>query len=832
MEHGRSAPRWRVCARVVQVKVVTACMAWLQACGGGGDAPVAPQGEPPSIVATSPSAGRAAAPPAATGGPGTSFRFSLPANRITSAAVYDAEGRLVRTLWRGEPLASGWTTRVWDQLDDAGRPAPDGPYEVRVVHHGVQYRWTGAIGNSSDRSGGRSHRSFTPPTSFSADSGRLHVALGYNEQQNPIQGFALGSPQVNHPAVSFTDPFSAASIVASDGARLYWANTGGLAKQSFVAAFELGTARPHRFAHGNGVCLNLRPGTAECYADQWHPSVLMHRLDVVSVPTGLAVQRTGPLLAVAYGAEGLVRLFDKVTGAAIGAFDAPLPTSGTNQIAWSPSGDLWVLTADGARRYTGLPHAATPVASIARLARPLSIAVDPQDPDRVWIADGGASQQLKRFDRQGTLLGLFGQAGGLEDNSEVANDRLCFLFHPQHDTERAPLSVDDRGTVWLGDTCNNRILEVLSDGRAGRTVSYLPAVYVATVDPGNPRRVFANFLEFEVTEPSDPRAAPTWRLVRNWLPSLPRELRDHESANWAWGGFRSVVTLSNGRTIAMMQVDGRQVVVELAATGRVAIVQRLRSLEAGETPFVLYESGDLGHALTHAGRQSVMRLALEGFTPEGLPQWAARARTLASVPVAPGTPYYRNGTWTGVVGPRFPVTQDGAVVFFNPSVEAQRGFHLGAASLGSTAWRWQGSPSGPMDGRGTFQTRAEDPTIQYGGNQVLALGRSVIYGYHGEFFTDPLTRRVGQANQFMHFLENGLFIGQFGVPSTRSFSPVEPGLSGNAFSVSLVRTPTQVLLYHNDESTHGGVHRWLIEGLDDVQEVTGAILPGAQVTLR
>jgi hypothetical protein len=88
------------------------------------------------------------------------------------------------------------------------------------------------------------------------------------------------------------------------------------------------------------------------------------------------------------------------------------------------------------------------------------------------------------------------------------------------------------------------------------------------------------------------------------------------------------------------------------------------------------------------------------------------------------------------------------------------------------------------------------------------------------------TGGVGQANQFMHFDESGLFIGQFGQPSTRPAPPDMAGLSGNAFSPTLVRDGPQLYLYHNDESTQGGVHRWRIDGWDDIGDVRERVSVG------
>ena len=142
------------------------------------------------------------------------------------------------------------------------------------------------------------------------------------------------------------------------------------------------------------------------------------------------------------------------------------------------------------------------------------------------------------------------------------------------------------------------------------------------------------------------------------------------------------------------------------------------------------------------------------------------------------------------------------------------------------------SPTGALDGKGSFQTHKVDGSMQYGGNSVWAHGRHIVYGYHGEFYRDMQTGNVGQANQFMHFDESGLFLGQFGQSSTRPAAPSQAGMSGNAFSPTLVRAGDELYLYHNDESQHGGVHRWRFEGWRDIRDLIGSGATGSTVVLR
>jgi len=64
--------------------------------------------------------------------PVTRIRFGLPEDTEVSLRVFDAGGRLVRTLLADEPLVAGYHDVVWDGRDDLGRPASSGVYLYRV----------------------------------------------------------------------------------------------------------------------------------------------------------------------------------------------------------------------------------------------------------------------------------------------------------------------------------------------------------------------------------------------------------------------------------------------------------------------------------------------------------------------------------------------------------------------------------------------------------------------------------------------------------------------------------------------------------------------------
>jgi len=763
----------------------------------------------------------------------TRLSFSLPQLATTSAGVYAKDGRLLRTLWRGETVAAGSHQRSWDGFDDAGQPAAQGEYEIKLVHHQLRYVWEGVIGNSSATVADEQvHKAYRPPTSIVIDGDQAYYAVGYNEQQDGLQGFALSAPDRNTRPFASKDPFVAYAMIAADSTRLYWANAGGVIRTSFVGAFNLKSKRPAGFTTGVPVCLHFQPKSTTCHEQQQYHSVIDLHTVPSEAPTGLAVQKTGRVLAVAHGARDLVRLFDKHSGERLGEISVPLAHGAVNQIAMSAGGDLWVISADTVRRYTGLDRQPRLMATLSGLIRPLALAASPADNDALWVAEGGSRQQVRRFGPHGQAELVIGQLGGYADDPEVRPDKLC--FRSREGREQTALAVTADQTLWVVDYCNNRMLRFRTGGatpaQSDAHIAYLPGFYTATVDHTNPRRVFANFLEFEVDTGRPLVPGRSWRLVRNWLAGLPLALVDQHAFNASFGGLHSVRTFSNGRSFGMLQAHGRQFVVELPATGPMRVVKAFGATPPHTTRRVMYENGNLGYAITGTTTQTVMRLRWTGFDHEGSPVWSNEPATLASVPKLPGSPHYR-GAFSGMP-PRFPLTGSGKVIFFDQSVVGNEGFHLGAAEQGGTRWLWQASPTGPLDGKGSFQTKAIDGWLQYGGNAVWAHGRHIIYGYHGEFYKDMRSGLVGQASQFMHFDESGLFLGQFGQPQVPPTAQVQPGMSGNAFSPTLVRASEHLYLYHNDETAQGGMHRWRIDGWNELRELRGTGMTGGTIELR
>src|SRR5262249_46744585 len=68
---------------------------------------------------------------------GSSFRVGLPRNARVDVAMFDSQGRRIRTLWNGD-MTAGTHTIKWDGRDEGQRIAASGSYFYRLRVEGHQ----------------------------------------------------------------------------------------------------------------------------------------------------------------------------------------------------------------------------------------------------------------------------------------------------------------------------------------------------------------------------------------------------------------------------------------------------------------------------------------------------------------------------------------------------------------------------------------------------------------------------------------------------------------------------------------------------------------------
>jgi len=770
--------------------------------------------------------------------------FSLPERARTSAGIYDPGGKLIKTLWSNVTYSAGGHLEFWNGTNDLGETMPEGSYTIKLLRNNVHYEW-GLVGNTSTKPTALSSWDMQSdfPTDMAVAGSTAYTANGYSEGRPNTSSFGLSDPQSPSNVMTLGQDIQFAHVTADD-ARVYFANVGNgwTGSLGFVMAYDLATKKQYRFPAGinpprSGPALS---GVLDVDGSGLSGSARVH------LPTGIAVQRNGNLLAVAHGSyfkdgasvksasEDRVILFNKQTGALLGV----VPVADPQRMSFSAEGDLWVISGGRVLRISGVGQSNMISQTIEDLSRPLAIAVSPMG--TIAVVDGGASQQVKLFNAQGTLLSTYGQLGGYADcNPSVSTDRLYLddTVGTGAGNNQVPatwIAFQPDGSFWVGDLGNDRALLISSDGTYLNQIAFTRFLYQVAADHGDPTRVFADWLEYKVDYPSSLGADATtssdsfsWSLTKNWSVCSVPNLRP----------FTRVMTMPNGHTygqVATLTSVANPELVELPKLGPLRHTGQL--LFNGYFPEFIDNEGKLSYwVVSRTGTQQTLTATqrdLLGFDDTATPQWGS-PHALASVSIPASTsadaindPFGFSG-WGMRMLPQ--ATNSGYFVTYNVTSTTMSGsdFHLGGAKLGSNDWIWKTSRGAKIqvpDGKGTFPDFSS-----YGGHDGIAAlveGNNVFQGYDGQY--------GAFSSQWMHWWEDGLMIGQFGHPANvyNEDGGVFAGSAGNIASMTSVSVGKDVYLYNSDESLHPGIHRWRISGLDTIHELSGTATLGSTVALN
>jgi hypothetical protein len=768
------------------------------------------------------------------------FSFNLPVDSTTSAGVYNTTtGVLMRTLWNNQRFQAGTNYGSWDGKDDNGVSLPTGTnYQIKMIYHNVQYVWEGMVGNTSTaQSGANVYRSFDKMHDMTVSGGQAYYTVGYNELGAPFHSFTVGAPQVPS-ALNFSynlcDPYSALYYVTADATRTYWAKVyGGIPPPgsaagtvtgvgTFIIAINKADNSFYTFPKGT----SMTKGSFQIY-----PSGCDYdgALNEPNAATGLAVQQTGNELFVSHKNLNLVRVFDKVQGNLLGSFTVASP----GRMACTANGDLWVISNGSSPtvlRYTVTNGSAVLDKTLSGFSAPAGLGVSADD-SLLLVTDGGASQQIKAYaNSTGASAWTYGTLGGMPANGPTVSTS-CFDFNTQEAnltnmSNEAFVAFQADNSFWVEDGGNGRILHYSISGNTPiyiEQISFVDASYRSTVDLTDPTRVFNNFIEYAVdyTKPLGGTNG-SWKIAKNWIVGLPSDAT-HNYVGFA-NGFINVVTMPNGRAYGFLSNFNNNNSTDLFELSQNGPARFTGYSFPGSTNPLIYADCTLRYNVVNGAATTIAYYSqpLTGFDANNNPVWGSPT-TLASATLNPAVDPI---PWNAFPI-RTEVTASGGVVDFGAN-SANTGYHLGCLKIGTSNWQWEASKSingpywFPQDGQFDIGNN-----VQYAGNYALAVGRNIVYGYHGELWKN------GEASQWVNFLDNGLMVGLFGTFADAGVASVSTnGYSGNSFSPALVRGPNgTVFLYHNDENNHAGSVRWEIKGWDGITELNGTGAVGSTVAL-
>jgi hypothetical protein len=728
-----------------------------------------------------------------------SSSYYLSTKSTTSAGVYKS-GRLIRTLWSNVEKPAGTFQFTWDRKNDSNQSITP-PYGIKVVANNLKYRWSANIGNTSrDSVGSNKIRALRTPTDGVEVGNFIYFSTGFVEGNTSTFKIAKNDLKRMIPVrpSQCGDADGEIRFCATDSNLVYWAGLDAWARawpatnktapdtNSWVDCFIYATrvSNDNDYTFSSGV--TLKPSLAQC---RTYSAIGVTLKDTAAKPTGLAVMKTGNYLYLTQLGKGLVKCYNKTTGALVQTISLSL-----GDICIKDS-IVYGIVGNSVRGYKINSNGTLSSTSFnVSITKPINISCG----NLIYVTVA-STQQIKAYNTSGTLQWTYGQSGGYKSSPYVTNDKFHFVDYNDLVSKGFTFPCLD-GSFWISDAGNARQLRISSNRTYLEGFSYLPMNYNASASN---KRVFAGFMEFNTDSN---------KLVANWSGNLKSGYLNIHRRD-----ILSDIFVSNNRTFATIHYypngiydDGGRTpeYVELTDTGIRYTGIRIspntnRWFINSTTP-----NGDrfrYEYTESTSGVDTVHKRTFTGLNGSGNPTWGSES-VFALVPITPNSPIRYCGEKI-----------NSNLVFFSANW-ANTGYHLGRVV--NNKWVWMTSPSttrtytGPMPTSDSFDC---GNGVEYAGGRCYNVDSFYAWNYIGEFWKNS------QTNVWKLFSQDGLMLYQFGKTGPQSASisgtydaPIEA--AGNGFSGQMVKKSNgNLAVYYNDESRHGAIGSFEISGLNTIR---------------
>lgn len=363
------------------------------------------------------------------------FTFTLENKASTNGAIYDANGKRIRTLWKLRRFEAGVHQVSWDGLNDAAEAVPAGAYEYRVLVNQATYKTVGVIGNNATPNTEKNHN---PPglLSIAVDAeGHVYTANDWVEAGQDFRkwhredGRNILDPKYG---VRKHKPGGGAHAIAVDDKYIYCAVHSwprGMAKpKELIERFRMNNAEyvgfPSRKSTNGHIELYDNPRS------QVPENTPQTEAGLMGTKPCRSLAVSGETLFASDALAGKVLRFDRESGQSNGAIDVPLP----HALAIDAAGMLWVghehgkvsaFTQDGTKSWSVLTD----------LGHIQAMAFGPDN--KLFIADRDADQvriyQADIDNKTATFLTTFGSKAKAGD------------YKPDQFYELLALAIDKNG---------------------------------------------------------------------------------------------------------------------------------------------------------------------------------------------------------------------------------------------------------------------------------------------------------------------------------------------------------------------------------------------------
>lgn len=737
----------------------------------------------------------------------------VPEKGLLSAAVYDEKGKMVRTLFAGRPVDAGKVQVGWDGKDDAGAAAPAGEYEVRAANNaGMHAQYV----TSATSPGKPAHASSNPkggwggvwanvvdlasdPTGLypvwgveEGDGGLLHVDEDGNLLWRQHLPLALSGQQ---------------AAIASNGKYVFCAVdiSGPKAGRAGLWRVKAADGGYVPFAHEGSDPL-------EFYLEGVSKPVDMIK-DATSpaVVTGLAADADTVYVAEYYGDR--IGLYSAETG----ALKKTVPVPNPRGICLDKNGGLLVVS--GSRVLAlDLATGQREVVVGQGLDAPFRVAVDGKG--NLLVTDRGASQQIKKFSREGKLLATFGKLGGRDNQGKYQSDML---------RNPAGVCVAASGKVFFSEDAPPKVFERLS-AELKYEKHWAGPWYISgevCVDPENPADLYAwggdAFIRHHVdyaAKSSQPDAVWSEFPLKDYGRWMPRIVH-HQGKTYAFCG---------GNPVSLYRIDGYKMLLisAIGCDGR----------DAKRPAWVFTDLNENGK-LDEGEKVSLPQSQQEGYFGS---YWGSSvdARDMSLYLQSDGSSevWVVKPTWAKPGVPVYDLTQARVI----PTEQAKKpGKQVG---LSSTWFALDGGIFGNADSQGSdprgigHSSHLSDVYVYRldpQGNLLWRAGKKASgIAKNGEFYGracglggpigDQYFDFVDENGQDKVYTQDGLFVGNL-LDDAATAAPSEYTLQVEHFG-SIVYQNAQDKQWYFVAGASGYASIWQIAGLDKVKRLSAKVVGG------
>jgi len=373
--------------------------------------------------------------------------YSVPRDGRASLAIYDQEGRMVRTLLTGKPLAKGKHTITWDGLDRYGHALPAGDYTWKLIAtEGLRAEFITQVGQNVDPVWEKATGNHQSPNAAAVDATGLYRQGSVNEGghwgvKTDLNGRTLWVNDRNQ-----ADPW----IGGGEALTLVNGRLFELMRDGTVYGSDATNGRVFTGSDTQPKPWNLR---WESYlAPAGTPDDARRKLSIAQRPHDLAGDAANGLLVAAYPQHNAIAWFDARDGRQV---DKAEGLQGLAGIAVASDGTVHAIVQGRVVALSRKDKTPREVISADRLEHPWRLAVSPKTGD-IFVAEnsdlakgsavapvpdvaGGKTpnlaeavkitsaakqphHQVKRFTANGQFVKAFGRPEGRGDGVYVPTD--------------------------------------------------------------------------------------------------------------------------------------------------------------------------------------------------------------------------------------------------------------------------------------------------------------------------------------------------------------------------------------------------------------------------